>query len=387
VFLFRSILTTVIVSFGSLVTAIMMHIEDNAGNRETVLFVAFLIALSNMQMTDLGLGKINELLWIDIFNIVQLALVTVAILETITVHYLFVTNHQALALHIDNVCHFTLPALYVGVTLGLFMMVRADRPAEGTEGQQDGIIMIAVCSAVLIPLTVFLTWLRATAFSRRRKRAVQALQSLTVDDGNKYDLAVRKIFKTFDLDGSGELEMDECRELMQYLKPNIKRDEMLKVMEYMRRYADHATGALTEADFADALFDLVVNGKHSLRITSTTSEKDAQGSKPQQGSLRERTNSAIQKRLRSAAAIVEGTRASKVSEVAGDNTREGSCGEVSSAVHQLVFSAASPKQCGRQRCRRGLLGAMSGTFRHKPKEEPQRSQAEAPGPASSDMLV
>jgi len=36
---------------------------------------------------------------------VQLALVTVAILETITVHYLFVTNHQALALHIDNVSY------------------------------------------------------------------------------------------------------------------------------------------------------------------------------------------------------------------------------------------------------------------------------------------
>jgi len=275
VFLFRSVATTIIVSFGSMICALLMHIEDNAGNRETVLFVAFLIALSNMQMTDIGLGKINELLWIDVFNLVQLALVTAAIMETVIVHYLFVTARQALSLHLDNVCHFTLPALYCGVTLGLFLMVDDNYVA--------GIVIIAVFSFVLIPVTIFLVWLRSTAFSRRRKRRVYELQHLTHDDGDKYDHAVRQVFESFDVDGSGELDMDECRELMKYMKPSMKRHEMLKAMEYMRRYADSSTGALTEADFSDALFDLVVNGSYSYNASSLSSGQGGSDDTPRRG--------------------------------------------------------------------------------------------------------
>ena len=34
---------------------------------------------------------------------------------------------------------------------------------------------------------------------------------------------------------AGELDMNECRELMLYLRPNIKRNDLLKAMDYMRR--------------------------------------------------------------------------------------------------------------------------------------------------------
>ena len=43
------------------------------GDRCAVLFIAFLILITNMQV-DLGLGALTQLLWIDIFNIIQVCI-------------------------------------------------------------------------------------------------------------------------------------------------------------------------------------------------------------------------------------------------------------------------------------------------------------------------
>ena len=68
VFVFRTIVTTVIVVLGSIVTALFMHPDDHAGDREAVLFIAFLITVTNIQTTETGLGKVTTLLWLDLFN-------------------------------------------------------------------------------------------------------------------------------------------------------------------------------------------------------------------------------------------------------------------------------------------------------------------------------
>lgn len=51
--------------FGSILTALAMHPGEHVGDRAAVLFIAFLIALTNMATTDLGLGKITYLLWVE----------------------------------------------------------------------------------------------------------------------------------------------------------------------------------------------------------------------------------------------------------------------------------------------------------------------------------
>ena len=55
----------IIAMFGSIMTALAMHPGEHVGDRAAVLFIAFLIALTNMATTDLGLGKITYLLWVE----------------------------------------------------------------------------------------------------------------------------------------------------------------------------------------------------------------------------------------------------------------------------------------------------------------------------------
>ena len=52
------------------VCALLLHPEEYIGDRAAVLFIAFLILVTNMQV-DLGLGVVSELLWVDVFNLVQ----------------------------------------------------------------------------------------------------------------------------------------------------------------------------------------------------------------------------------------------------------------------------------------------------------------------------
>ena len=85
VYFIKGVLLTIAVVLGSLLTAGYLHPEEHIGDRCAVLFIAFLILITNMQ-TDLGLGRLTALLWLDIFNVVQLMLVLVACAETILVH-------------------------------------------------------------------------------------------------------------------------------------------------------------------------------------------------------------------------------------------------------------------------------------------------------------
>ena len=62
--------STILVVFASLICALLLHPGDSIGDRAAVLFIAFLILVTNMQL-DLGLGVVSTLLWVDMFNIVQ----------------------------------------------------------------------------------------------------------------------------------------------------------------------------------------------------------------------------------------------------------------------------------------------------------------------------
>eukprot|EP00966_Prymnesium_polylepis_P224309 5188766-Prymnesium_polylepis.2 len=60
----RFMFMTVIVVMGSILTAQSLDLDDHVGDRCAVLFIAFLILVTSMQ-TDMGLGELTDLLWID----------------------------------------------------------------------------------------------------------------------------------------------------------------------------------------------------------------------------------------------------------------------------------------------------------------------------------
>jgi hypothetical protein len=82
-FVVKSIVLTIFIVFGSLGFAVLLHPDELIGDRAAVLFVAFLILATNIQ-TDLGLGTVSYLLWVDIFNGIQLTIIFGVILQTST---------------------------------------------------------------------------------------------------------------------------------------------------------------------------------------------------------------------------------------------------------------------------------------------------------------
>ncbi len=249
VFIFRSLFTTIVVVFGSMMTALFMHPEEHAGDRAAVLYIAFLISLTNMATTNLGLGEVSQLLWFDIFNLSQLVICLIAVAETMIVHMLFACNHPKLATHIDKVCRITLPILYAGETAGMFIF----GVGRGNSDAVGAAIMLTF-AVFLIPSTLMLVWWRATRLHRAQQRAILALQVSGPDLGAEYDKKVEEVFHSFDVDSSGELDTDELRELFLAMHPNIKRNDLRECLKTMCSFED-VHGVLSKARFLDALIE------------------------------------------------------------------------------------------------------------------------------------
>mmetsp|Transcript_14315 Transcript_14315/g.42586 ORF Transcript_14315/g.42586 Transcript_14315/m.42586 type:complete len:269 (+) Transcript_14315:224-1030(+) len=160
VYFTKGVLLTIAVVLGSLLTAGYLHPEEHIGDRCAVLFIAFLILITNMQ-TDLGLGRLSALLWLDIFNLVQLMLVLVACAETILVHNLLKRQEDLLATSIDFASrHVFIWGIYPVVTIST-LLVFLQRETAGW-----------LFCAVGVPLSIAVFWLvrntppsRATASS------------------------------------------------------------------------------------------------------------------------------------------------------------------------------------------------------------------------------
>jgi len=252
VFIFRALLTTIIIVFGSLLTAIFMHAEEHSGDRASVLYIAFLISLTNMATTNLGLGKVSSLLWYDLFNLSQLLLSLIAVAETMVVHLLFKHNAAKLATHIDSVCRQTLPALYIGVTAGIFIY----GIGRGRELYTSvGFAIMGIFIITMIPATLFFVWVRQGRLGRWQAKCIKELKKANPADGKEYDTRVRQVFHAFDVDESGELDTDELRDLFVALHPKISRDDLSACIRCMSGYVDPSSGVLTEPKFLDALIE------------------------------------------------------------------------------------------------------------------------------------
>ena len=192
VYFVKGIVLTVAVVLGSLLTAGYLHPEEHIGDRCAVLFIAFLILVTMLQ-TDIGLGRLSRLLWVDVFNVIQLLLVLVACAETMVVHTLFRQQRNTLATHIDKASRLFLAwVIYPTVTIGSFMWF-LDLEAEGT------IVVVAG-----LPVSLIAFWLEVKASSHRcevrQRKALAAFQQLTSSDDPTWESVVDGIFQSFDVD-------------------------------------------------------------------------------------------------------------------------------------------------------------------------------------------
>ena len=77
VFFVKQICTMLLVTAGGLLS-LLMHPTDLLGDRCAQLLVAVLIIITTLQ-TDIGLGNLSYLIWVDYFNLMQLIVLIIAL--------------------------------------------------------------------------------------------------------------------------------------------------------------------------------------------------------------------------------------------------------------------------------------------------------------------
>ena len=286
-----------------------------------------------MQM-DLGLGVISTLLWVDVFNLIQLFLVIVVIIETMVVHgmirYLDRDWAEA-AHHVDHVARRLLPLVYFIVTGALVF--------AGEFEQRRGVYStIFVC--IVVPIIMALGWLHVRQLIRAtrqaQEKAITNLARVNPADATAYDEAIKHVFYAFDEDDSGQLGLHEMRDLITMLHPSATKNNVRKAMLEARKYAD-GDGELDHDNFTDAL--IVVD--EFMRSELGEDKYLEQRKSVQHGGI----SSALQRRREEKSSVAKGSaRPSLVSQLSGLSlkTRKKKEGDEVPVSYPVLQSAEQP---------------------------------------------
>ena len=154
----------------------------------------------------------------SIFNLTQLVLSLIAVIEAIIVHVLFTKNKPKMALHVDTVCRVTIPVLYCVVTIGSFMHGISN---GNIVLQTIAFILMFGTTGVVVPLTILLSYLRSTAIRREQLSSVAELRQEPPpkEKSDDYTKKVERVFRAFDNDASGEVPPRECSEWRARVRP------------------------------------------------------------------------------------------------------------------------------------------------------------------------
>jgi len=295
-FLVKALFVTILTVFVSMVTAANLHPEDQMGDRFAVLFIAFLVLAVNFSL-DLGLGIVSQLMWVDVFNLVQLILVLVSVFEAVLVNHLYKKQCDRLATCVDKVMKWTLPyLLYPALTLGSLLesaeqnvlcpsselcgMSRND-PRFSQRGritgrmtmQEFGIFVNTVGIFLTVVLSAGMIWRRLAAVSMEQKASIDHLIELCrelaqTDVGaedesrSRFQMATERVFNAFDLDGSGEIDARELRAIMTQMYPNAHGKLLRDLIAEKRAFGDKDLDSATIQDAIATMMDFMEKKLH-----------------------------------------------------------------------------------------------------------------------------
>lgn len=254
VYLTKYMMMTVMVVIGSILTANSLYAEDHTGDRCAVLFIAFLILVTSMQ-TDLGLGELTYLIWLDWFNLTQLAMVCLSVGSTMLVHRLQKHQRDSLAKHIDIVNDFAMPfVLYPIITMGMIL----EGVADILPGSNDvSFILLVVGFPAAIVGIVVRVWYNLSRLERQQSIAISIYRKafrMGAQDFSAESLkkAATAAFTIFDIDGSGEMDAKEMRDLVAKAYYDCPEREINRALLEARVFAD-ADGRYDVGNFIDAV--------------------------------------------------------------------------------------------------------------------------------------
>lgn len=185
--------------------SVFLSASDHSGDRAALLGVSILISMINLER-DLGLGKLMYATWFDEFNIVQLGVQVIALLEGLLEHKFICWGLEAECLCLNKIW-----AMYV-----MLIMYPVVTTAVLLKGAGQETAYISLVGGLLPVFTILAIWeffRRLSAGKRKRLKLAKKL-SETDKESPRFLQLFQEAFEAFDLDGSGELDTDETRTLL-----------------------------------------------------------------------------------------------------------------------------------------------------------------------------
>lgn len=246
--------------------SIYLDPAELVGDRCALILVSALITVTNYQ-ADLGLGKLQYLIWNDWFNLAQCGLLLVVLAETIWVHKLVVSGMTERASVVDWVFQRTvLFFLYPLLLTGLLLLGFDHAAAGGT--------IIALAVVVCVAGTALGVHTLERRRMRGRKLALRALGTgLTSPSAD----AIRTAFEFGDMDGKLLLDLQELRPLLKARLPSLSAESMMEAMIKARASIGEGAG-LDLASFTELLDWAVRTYPDATRPTLADSRRSSKGS-------------------------------------------------------------------------------------------------------------
>lgn len=245
IYVVKRLVTDVLVVFGGLLCGLWLVPDEMMGDRLAAILVALLIVVTSLQ-TDLGLGKLSYLIWVDIFNVVNLVILVLALFETLLVHYLFREKQDMLANYIDRMFRVVLPfGVYSVVLMGVIILGQDGMRKVGITILAVGITGMTMISVAIVNLTL----LRGT---RQRNAAVDRLrkaQDESMPRSKEFEELALQVFHCFDYDGSDLLDIDELKHIVKAMHPKLETGDVLAVVNEAFKISGFARGSLHHDEF------------------------------------------------------------------------------------------------------------------------------------------
>jgi len=195
------------------------------GDRVAAILVSMLIVVTSLQ-SDLGLGNLSYLIWVDTFNLTSLVMLSIALVETVIVHVMLRRNMEVAASFIDKVFRIVLPiGVYTCFVIG--MVLEGLNPETGT-----GNLIIVLGSSTWIILGVLEVIRDFKHVMKNRREAVKELLALlsslgSIDEDEEMEHSKQvnqlcdRVFMAYDYDRSGTVGNLELKDLMGKIFPDM----------------------------------------------------------------------------------------------------------------------------------------------------------------------
>jgi len=225
IFIIKQLLPLMIIAEAPLIALwLNPNIPGLVGARCSLSILAMVLVLLSANK-DLGLGKLQGIIWTDEFALVQFGIILIALFETIFVHAQMRLGRTVLANAVDSVFRKLLPfAVYPFVVAGWVL--------KGNQMYTLSILVTTSGTLGFAFLGALFTFKRYVETGRRRNRAVDALVKLDIinDDEEKAAIVMQEAFECFDVDDSKKLERKEVRLILNKMYPRMTRKQQLSAM-------------------------------------------------------------------------------------------------------------------------------------------------------------